>query len=73
MLTPEDLKQIEIHFGLPIPKGLPVLDGRVTEDMMVWWRMEDGPLRVRAKEHWINIGNYPEAYQLAMPTIKYID
>lgn len=62
-----DLKRKEI-------KTLRVRDGHVTKDSKVWWRALTGPEHVVANEsdHWKNIKNYPESYQLTKPLTKHI-
>lgn len=70
--TREQLKELEIVFGLTRnlkENELPVRDGVVTGDSMVWWRALAGPEHVRASSgtHWQNIRAYPDVYQLAKP------
>ena len=76
--TEEQLQELAAIFGLKKQDDvLPVRDGFVTKETMVWWRYEDGPILVKAGEpdHWDNIKNYPNVYQLKQPEvqIKYKD
>lgn len=75
--TEEQLKELETVFGLKREESLPVRDGRVTRDSMVWWRGAKGPEQVRADSgtHWHNISAYPDVYQLAQPVyrVEYFD
>ena len=73
LLTSEQLDQIDTHFGLQKVPTLPVRDGIVNPDQYVWWRCEYCPEHVRAKDHWSNIQDHPECYQLSRPLIKYED
>lgn len=70
--TDDELRELEIIFGLKQVKNLPVLDGRVTRDCDVWWREHSGPQLVSAAEHWDNIAQWPTAYSVKKPncTIK---
>jgi hypothetical protein len=75
--TEEQLKELETVFGIKRGKTLPVRDGVVTKESMVWWRCSDGPQHVLAgsETHWENIHDFPNAYQLAEPDVKiqYLD
>lgn len=72
--TKEQLQEMETRYGLKAvyDEILEVRDGVVNKDSMVWWRCEHGPEYVRASSsnHWENIRNYPNAYQLAEPDYK---
>lgn len=54
---------------------LPVSDGCVCEESMVWWKGEDGPQFVSASVHWYNIKDYPNIYSVSKPryTVTYLD
>ena len=76
--TEEQLQELATIFGLKKVEGvLPVRDGFVTKETMVWWRCEEGPILIKAGDptHWENIKNYPRVYQLKKPEvqIKYED
>ena len=45
---------------------LPVRDGHVCKNDMVWWRHMDEPMHVKASSgtHWDNIRDYPHLYQI---------
>ena len=68
--TEEQLQELVTIFGLKkVEDVLPVRDGFVTKETMVWWRCEDGPMLVKAGNlvDWNNIKNYPNVYQLNKP------
>lgn len=76
--TEEQLQELATIFGLKKQEDLlPVRDGVVTKETMVWWRCEEGPILAKAGDptHWENIKKYPKAYQLNQPKvqIKYKD
>lgn len=72
--TEDQIKELETLFGLTRVETLPVCDGVVTRNCMVWWKSVTGPQLVRADEntHWYNIKHYPQFYQLAEPKVKHI-
>lgn len=75
--TAEQFKELEDRYGLkpiaPAKPTLPVRDGVIEKDGMVWWRAKGGPQHVKAdRQHWDNIRNYPDAYQLAQPQTKVV-
>lgn len=72
LLTEAQLDQIATVFGLTPKDTLPVRDGVVGRGDKVWWRNEYHPEHVYAAEHWYNIRNYPDAYQLAKPKTRSI-
>lgn len=57
-----------------VPDTLPVRDGCVHKESMVWWRCEEGPELVKAGDpaHWINIRCQPQAYQLTKPAVQIV-
>jgi hypothetical protein len=58
----EEIKELETIFGLKrkiVDERLPVRDGYVTKNLMVWWRNIDGPQLVLAGSHWGNIESFP--------------
>lgn len=63
----EQLKELEVVFGLKREESLPVRDGRVTRDSMVWWRGEKNCERVMAGKDWENIKYHPHVYQIEEP------
>lgn len=72
--TEEQLQELETVFGLTrTGETLPVKDGVVRKDTLVWWRGNDGPDQVVARKDWENIRAYPELYSLKRPKIKYVD
>ena len=74
--TAEQLKELETRYGLkPLTNILPVRDGVVGENDLVWWRYAHGPKQVKANLHWTNIEEFPELYQLEEPSfsIQYKD
>ena len=73
--TEEQLRELEVAFGLKRQDSLPVKDGRVTRDSLVWWRCVDGPVRETAGQHWENITRAPQFYSIAEPVyrIEYMD
>ena len=71
--TEKQLQELATIFGLKkVEDVLPVRDGFVTKETIVWWRCEDGPLLVKAGDLtiWDNIKNYPHDYQLKQPNIR---
>ena len=71
--TEEQLQELATIFGLTRQDDiLPVRDGFVTKETMVWWRCEEGPELVKAGDlaNWGNVKNYPLAYQLKKPNIR---
>lgn len=75
--TEEQLAELEVVFGIKRQDSLPVRDGRVTRDSMVWWRASKGPEQVQADSgtHWWNISQYPGVYQIEKPAyrVEYLD
>ncbi|MBN3757180.1 hypothetical protein G3N95_29855 [Paraburkholderia sp. Tr-20389] len=73
--TEEQLRELEVAFGLKRQDSLPVKDGRVTRDTLVWWRCVDGPTHEPAGLHWENIERCPQFYSIAEPVyrIEYMD
>ena len=72
--TEEQLEELKTIFGLTRNDTLPVRDGCVHKESMVWWRCEEGPELVKAGDpaHWINIRCHPQAYQLKKPVVQVI-
>lgn len=72
--TEEQLEELKTIFGLTRISVLPVRDGYVHKDSMVWWRCEKGPELVKAGDpaHWDNIRNHPRAYQLKEPVVQVV-
>lgn len=70
--TEEQPKELATVSGLTRAETLPVRDGVVTKTSEVWWRFEDGPVKVVAGHpgHWNNIRNFPSAYQLTRPSFR---
>jgi hypothetical protein len=68
--TEEELDEIGVAFGLTRVDTLPVRDGVVSKETMVWWRGEHTCERVKAERDWINIRNYPQAYSLEEPNYR---
>ena len=71
--TEEQLQELATIFGLTRQEDLlPVRDGFVTKETMVWRRCEDGPILVKADDlnNWNNIKNYPHVYQLKQPNVR---
>lgn len=54
---------------------LPVSDGCVCRDSMVWWKSDHGPEYVKAADDWGNIQFYPQFYSVNEPryTVNYLD
>ena len=54
---------------------LPVSDGCVCMDSMVFWKSEEGPKYTRAVNDWENIRQYPQFYSVSEPsyTVTYLD
>lgn len=54
---------------------LPVSDGCVCEESMVWWKSEIGPVHVKASDDWCNIKDYPNFYSVKEPryAVTYLD
>ena len=48
---------------------LTVRDGIVSPRTFIWWRCEEGPEFIYAKDHWGNIELFPEHYQLEEPNV----
>lgn len=72
--TEEQLEELKTIFGLTRNNVLPVRDGYVHKDSMVWWRSNKGPLPVKAGDsvHWDNIRRHPQAYQLNEPVVQVV-
>ena len=70
--TEEQLEELKTIFGLTRNDTLPVRDGCVHKESMVWWRCDKGPELVKAGDpaHWDNIRNYPREYQLKKPVVE---
>ena len=71
--TEEQIKELETIFGLKHIESLPVRDGIITRNQKLWWRSKNGPELVSAENHWLNINDNPDLYQLNQPKIKYED
>ena len=68
--TEEQLKELETIFGLKREEEtLPVRDGVVTKDTLVWWKGQQGLEHVLASNHWYNIQEHPQVYQLEKPNV----
>jgi len=68
--TPEQIEELSGIFGLtPKKEGnwLPISDGYIAEDDMVWWKSSSGLKYVSAEKHWLNIANFPELYSYEKP------
>ena len=66
-------KELATIFGLTRQDDiLPVRDGFVTKETMVWGRRKNGTILVKAGDlaNWNNIKNYPHAYQLKQPNVR---
>ena len=72
--TEEQLEELKTIFGLTRNDTLPVRDGCVHKESMVWWRSVKGPQPVKAGDpaHWDNIRNHPLAYQLKEPVVQVV-
>ena len=71
----EQLKELECIFGLTrvvTINTLPVRDGIVTKEDIVWWRGDEGAEQVGAKDHWDNIKRWPFLYQRKQPVVKLV-
>ena len=71
----EQLKELERIFGLTrvvTINTLPVRDGIVTKEDIVWWRGDEGAEQVRAEDHWDHIKIWPFLYQRKQPVVKLI-
>ena len=67
---------VKQQFNVDISKYiLPVSDGCVCEESMVWWKGECGPQFVSASTYWYNIKDYPNVYSVKEPryTVTYLD
>jgi len=75
--TEEQLKDLETLYGLkPITQSLEIKDGTVFDGMYCWWRGENGPEYIQIKlndVNWLNAKNFPKAYSIARPIIRYVD
>ena len=68
--TEEQLKELETIFGLKREEEtLPVRDGVVTKDTLVWWKGHQGLEHVFASNGWDNIKEHPQLYQLKKPVV----
>ena len=68
--TEEQLKELETIFGLKREEQtLPVRDGVVTENTLVWWRGHHELEHVLASNEWDNIKKNPNIYQLEKPVV----
>lgn len=72
--TEEQLEELKTIFGLTRNDTLPVRDGYVHKDSMVWWRCNTGPELVKAGSpaHWGNIRYHPQWYQLKEPVVQVV-
>lgn len=70
LFTPEQIAELATTFDLKPQQTLPVRDGRVSANTLVWWLSEEGPVEERACMSWDNIKKFPQLYQLKKP--KYI-
>lgn len=73
--TEEQLQELATIFGLTQQDDtLPVRDGYVHKDSMVWWRCDKGPELVKASDptHWDNIRHHPQVYQLNEPVVQIV-
>lgn len=73
--TAEQIAELATIFGLTVKEPdniLPVRDGVVRKDDMVWWRGDHGPQHVKAERDWTNIRDYPDLYSLVKPAIMSI-
>ncbi len=71
--TEEQLQELTTIFGLTRQDDiLPVRDGFVTKEALVWCRCEEGPELVKAGDslHWDNIRCHPHFYQLKQPNVR---
>ena len=76
--TQEQIAELESIFGIKRQdETLPVRDGVVSKESIVWWRCDKGPETRIAKQCWENIREYPEYYQIEKPvflqTVVYLD
>lgn len=74
-LTEDQLKQIEIRFGLTPKKVYKVRDGEVGYGEPIWWRKESGPKQITAEDwpsHIDNINRYPKCYSRKKPKYRVI-
>lgn len=73
--TEEQLQELATYFGLKkVEETLPVRDGLVSKDTLVWWRGQQGPEHTLAgsPEHWENIRKFPKTYQLKEPRVRVV-
>ena len=72
--TEEQLEELKTIFGLTRNDTLPVRDGCVHKESMVWWRCEEGPELVKAGDpaHWLNIRCQPQVYQIKKPAVSVV-
>ena len=72
--TEEQLEELKTKNGLTRNNVLPVRDGYVHKESMVWWRCEEGPELVKAGDsvHWDNIRRHPQAYQQKKPVVQVV-
>mgnify|MGYP003537220235 FL=1 len=72
--TEEQLEELKTIFGLSRNDTLPVRDGCVHKESMVWWRCEEGPELVKAGDpaHWLNIRCQPQVYQIKKPAVSVV-
>jgi hypothetical protein len=71
--TEGQLLELETRYGLkPVAEVIPVRDGMVTKESLVWWRGSDGPEEAKAGDpaHWENIRRFPKAYQIGKPSYR---
>ena len=75
-LSPEEIAQFDQLLDLQQRPDLArVRDGLINKLDTVWWRNSEGPIKKTAAEHWDNIKEFPEFYQITEPQTKliYID
>ena len=75
LFTEEQLQELQAVFNLRRVETLPVRDGRVSKQDMVWWRHLDSPQHVLARDHWRNIQEFHRIYSIKEPkyTLTYTD
>lgn len=75
-LSSEEMDQLQKVIDFSARQDIArVRDGLINKTDSIWWRNSNGPIKKTAAEHWDNIKEFPEFYQIAEPKTQliYID
>lgn len=72
--TEKQKQHLKEWYGIIINEDLIELkDGLINHESFVWWKADDGPEKVKAKDHFDNIRHYPQFYSLSKPKTIYVE